>query len=337
MGRHNGIWVPAHEGALEHHKVLRAAKVLERRLAIPPECAPAIVFTSLLRLEQHVLKQGESGATGFMHDGQVGSVGFPEASWAAKGVRKRPPEEVGKALREALRAGGLLEGSGADERIHDFRDHCRHIISDRERKRVRDPDKPDGGLPRTDEPDHVADSVGHSRGIPSKAPPFPGTSAEPPRRLPGTSAEPPRNGKAHGNGKVVTTPLGAELFRVCRGRRDACEVAAKEALLTVPGEWALGWAQRQEPGEHRSCFEMRRRMEEAFVAEHPEAQKAPRDGKAQLRLEDDPGWYPATWPFEGESAPDYASRAGLSRREAEAGIAVARRRGGFAPRVGTAR
>lgn len=338
MGRHNGAWVPAHEGALEHEKTLKAAKVLIAKLGVAPECAPAIVFTATLRIELHALRQGETGIVGFMPDGQLGTIGFPEKCYASKGRRRYHPEEVGRVLRAALHAGGQLVGEGREERVHDFRDHCRHIVSDRERKRIRVQGKPGGALPRTDEPDHVADAAGGSRGIPSKAPAeaaprtLPGPSPEPPRKFPGGSAETGTNGKTNGKApEGARTDLGHEIHRVCGGRRDVCEVAAAEALHAVPRAWALAWAQGRKPGDHPTCFDLRRALEQAYREEHPADKLAvPKSGGAVVRLEDDPGWSPGKWPVRGETAPDYAARTGLSAREAAAGLVVAKRRGEWA-------
>lgn len=130
MGSHNGTYVPWHEPVWCHQKTKAACAVLAAA-GIPEEYAPALVGRWLHALSCWALRDGDSGVTGRLTDPELAQVAWPEA--VSKG-RKRP-HVLGRLVRDALLAGGLLVDPGHQERIHDFEDHNRGVLYDRRRRR----------------------------------------------------------------------------------------------------------------------------------------------------------------------------------------------------------
>lgn len=138
MGAQNGTYVPWHEPVWSHAKMKRAATVLEES-KIPPEYAPLVVARALHALSCWALRDGDTGETGRLSDGELAQIAWPEG--VARGRLR--PAAIGALLRRALHAGALLVGDGPAEAIHDFADHNRRVLADRERRRE------ERGSPRT--------------------------------------------------------------------------------------------------------------------------------------------------------------------------------------------
>lgn len=137
MGRHNGIWSKLHEPIWDHAKTHRAASVLTSA-GVPAEYAHQVVVGALHRLTCWALRDGDTGCTGAVSAAKLAVLAWPES---AESKRFGSPAKTGQLLREALVAGGFLEGTGANEAIHDFIDHCRDILGDRSRKRQKDQER----------------------------------------------------------------------------------------------------------------------------------------------------------------------------------------------------
>ena len=64
-----------------------------------------------------------------MPDEKLAATAWPEA------LRGREAASAGALIRDTLRAGGYVTGSGERERLSDFRSRNRHLLRDRRRKR----------------------------------------------------------------------------------------------------------------------------------------------------------------------------------------------------------
>lgn len=131
MGAQNGTYVPWHEPVWGHAKTRVAAAVLVAA-KIPEEYAPLLVGRALHALSCWALRDGDTGCLGRLSDAEVAQIAWPEG--VAKGRLR--PARIGRLIRDCLHAAGLLEGEGPEERIHDFQDHNRRVLFDRERRRT---------------------------------------------------------------------------------------------------------------------------------------------------------------------------------------------------------
>lgn len=136
MGSHNGTYVPWHEPVWSHAKTKAAAAVLvaDPKARVPEEYASALVGRALHALSCWALRDGDTGSTARLTDAELAQIAWPEGVARAR-IR---PAAIGALLRKSLRAGGFLRDVDGDERIHDFQDHCSHILSFRRSNRDTD-------------------------------------------------------------------------------------------------------------------------------------------------------------------------------------------------------
>jgi len=135
MGSSNGTYVPWHEPVWSHAKTKAAAAVLtdHPKAPVPPQYAPAVVGRALHALSCWAIRDGDTGSTARLTDAELAQIAWPEG--VACGRLK--PATLGALLRQALHAGGFLEMADGEERIHDFRDHNRRVLADREYRRLK--------------------------------------------------------------------------------------------------------------------------------------------------------------------------------------------------------
>jgi len=135
MGSSNGTYVPWHEPVWSHAKTKAAAAVLtdHPKAPVPPQYAPAVVGRALHALSCWAIRDGDTGSTARLTDAELAQIAWPEG--VACGRMK--PATLGALLRQALHAGGFLELADGEERIHDFRDHNRRVLADREYRRLK--------------------------------------------------------------------------------------------------------------------------------------------------------------------------------------------------------
>lgn len=154
----NGPWSPIYGQAWTHQQTRRSSAVVRERVRRPTtaEVAPFLILGWLNRINVWCLANDESGGIAGLSNVLLATVAWPEA---IEGGRR--PADIGALIRDALHAGGFLDGSGEDERVHNFGRHHARLLKDRNYRRSDDESGDESG---DNKPDTKPDSSGDQSG-----------------------------------------------------------------------------------------------------------------------------------------------------------------------------